>query len=616
MAITSHSFADKLGGQIKRLPREPGVYLFKDDQGRVIYVGKAKELRIRVRNYLRERADGRQHIRFLLARADSLDYMVTATEQEALILENNLIKKHRPRYNIFLRDDKTFVNVRLNVDHRFPRLTIVRRPRRDKARYFGPYASAGAVRTTLRMLGRIFPMRTCSDSELAARSRPCLYYHIKRCPAPCVGLIDEQSYKETVDKVTMFLKGRGDELVKSLRDRMELEAAERSYEHAARTRDQLFALQRVLERQRVTSPQRTDRDVFGVCHDGQRLAIQVLHVRERQLSGGSSHFFDNAALPIAEHLSSFISQYYQGGAAVPAEVVLPQPVEDQEVLEAFLARRRGGRVKIVIPRRGERRRLLDLALENARAVLDTGGGSDRHRDLLEDLEDVLELERFPRRIECYDVSNFRGAEAAASRVTFIDAEPAKALYRHYRVKTVKGADDCGMLEEILGRRIARGINEGDLPDLVMVDGGRGQMNVALKVLDRLGVAGVGVVGIAKVRDEARKRRVRGEERVFTPRLSQPLLLREGTGPLHLLERIRDEAHRFAITYHKNLRSKRIEASILDAVPGLGPVLKRRLLGVFGGVERIRGATVAELAAVKGVSRDLAARIKEHLEHRP
>jgi excinuclease ABC subunit C len=614
--MISSSFVEKLGGRIKRLPHEPGVYMFKDAKGQVIYVGKAKELRTRVSSYLREGADGRHHIQFLLARAESLDYMVTETEQEALILENNLIKKHRPRYNIFLRDDKTYVNVRLNVDHPFPRLTIVRRPRKDKAKYFGPYASAGSVRSTLRMLGRFFPLRTCSDAELAGRKRPCLYYHIGRCPAPCVGFVDEQSYRDTVNKVTMFLKGRGEDLVKSLEQRMEIEAAERRYEEAAKTRDQLSALQRTLEKQRVTSPQKTDRDVIGVCRVSQKLAVQILSVRDSQLSGGSSHFFDNATFPTGEHLSSFLNQYYQSGAVIPAEIVISEPIEDEIVLKKYLAERREAAVKIIVPRRGERRRLLDLALKNARAVLDADGGSTRSRELLEELQDVLDLERFPRRIECYDVSNLGGSEAVASRVTFVDAEPAKALYRHYRIRTVSGADDYGMMEEILERSIVRGLNEGDLPDLLVVDGGKGQMNVALRVLERLGVEGVGVLGIAKVREEGRKKRVRGQERVYTPGLSEPLLLRDRTGPLHLLERIRDEAHRFAITYHKRLRSKRLEASALDAVPGVGPVLKRRLLGAFGSVAGIREAGVSELSTVQGVSRELATRIKEYLEQHP
>ncbi len=613
MAMISDVSSEKLSGQIKRLPREPGVYLFKDAGGQVLYVGKAKDLRARVTNYLREGADGRHHIQFLIARAVALDYMVTETEEEALILENNLIKKYRPRYNIFLRDDKTYVHVRLNVDHPFPRFTVVRRPRKDKAKYFGPYASAGSVRSALRMLGREFPLRTCSDAEFAARKRPCLYYHIKRCPGPCVGLVDEQSYRETVNKMAMFMKGKGEELIDSLKSQMDREAAERRYERAARTRDQLYALQRTLERERATSAQRAARDVFGVARERERLAVQVLHVRDDQLAGGSSHYFENAAFPTGEHLSSLMNQIYQSGAPIPEEIVVPEPIEDEAAILKYLTERREGPVEIVVPRRGERRRLVDLAIRNAAAVLDTRGGSSRNRALLEELQDVLELERFPRRIECFDVSNLGGKEAVASRVTFIDALPAKSLYRHYRVKTVAGADDYGMMEEILERRVVRGLKEGDLPDLLMVDGGKGQMNVALKVLRRLGVEGIGVLGIAKVRDERRRRKIRGKERIHAPHLPEPLLMGEGTGALHLLERVRDEAHRFAITYHKVLRAKRLESSALDGVPGLGPALKRRLIGAFGSVAALRGAEEAELAGVQGVSRKLAARIKEHLE---
>jgi excinuclease ABC subunit C len=614
--MNSDTFAEKLGVRIKALPREPGVYLFKDARGQVLYVGKAKDLRARVANYLREGADGRHQIQFLLERAVDLDYMVTGTEQEALILENNLIKKHRPRYNIFLRDDKSYVNLRLNVDHPFPRFTIVRRPKKDKARYFGPYASAGSVRATLRMLGRAFPLRTCSDSELASRKRPCLYYHIKRCSGPCVGLIDGQSYRDAVNKAAMFLKGRGEELAATLKAQMEREAAERRYEKAAKTRDQLFALQRTLEKQRVTSPQQADRDVFGAARERERMAVQILHVREWELSGGSSHVFENAALPTAEHLSSFINQFYQSGAAIPAEVVLAETVEDMDGLREYLEARREGPVRIVIPKRGEKRRLVDLALKNARTVLESSAGSARSRALLDELQDVLDLERFPRRIECFDVSNLGGKEAVASRVAFIDASPDKASYRHYRVRGAARPDDYGMMEEILERRIARGIQEGDLPDLLMVDGGKGQMNVALKVLERLGVEGVGVLGIAKVREGSGKKKVRGRERIHAPHLDEPLLLGEGTGPLHLLERIRDEAHRFAITYHKKLRSRRIGASALDGIPGLGPVLKRRLLAAFGSVDEICRAREAELTTVQGVSRKLAAKIKEALEQHP
>ena len=606
---------DRLKTQITRLPLEPGVYMFKDAKGQIIYVGKAKKLRTRVRNYFREGADGRYHVQFLVPRVHDLDYMVTETEQEALILENNLIKKHRPRYNIFLKDDKTYVSVRLNIDHPFPRLTVVRKPRKDKARYFGPYASAGSVRTTLRMLGRIFPMRTCSDTELANRKRPCLYYYIKRCPAPCVGYVDPQAYQDTVGKVTMFLKGRGDELVKTLKDKMDLQAAERQYETAARIRDQLYAVQRTLEKQRITSPKEAHRDVFAVYREKEKMVIQGLYVRDGKMTGGDSYYFDNANLSTSEHLSSFLSQFYQRGGVIPAEILVSDDIEDKGVLEEYLAGRRERAVKIHHPQRGELKRLVELAEKNAKLVLQERGVVGRNIELLEEMQDLLELKTYPRRIECFDVSNFGGREAVASQVTFIDGEPAKTLYRHYRVRTVKGADDYGMMKEVLERRVARGIKEHNLPDLLVVDGGRGQLNVAREIVERLGVEDIEVLGIAKVRAGRGKRKVRDKERIYSPLLPEPLLLEGNSEALYLLQRIRDEAHRFAITYHKKLRSKRFETSILDSIPGVGPVLKKRLLAAFGSIEAVRRAGVAELASIQGVSRDLAARVKEVLELR-
>lgn len=613
--MSKNTSDERLKHEVARLPTVPGVYIFKDERGRIIYVGKAKELRTRVRNYFREGGDGRSHVPFLVERIRHLEYMVTDTEQEALILENNLIKKHRPRYNIFLKDDKTYVHVRLNVEHPFPRLTVVRTPRKDKAKYFGPYASAGSVRTTLRMLGKVFPMRTCSDRELESRKRPCLYYYIKRCPAPCVGYADAQGYQDTVGKVTMFLKGRGDELSKTLKDRMELQAAERRYEAAAKTRDQLFSIQRTLERQRISSPKEAQRDVFGVHRDADTLVVQLLNVRDGKVTGGEPHYFDNATLETAEHLASFINQFYQGGAAVPASVLVSQEIEGKEALEQYLAVRREGRVTIRRPQRGELKSLVDLAVKNARAALEDLNATGRHRELLEEIQDLLELEGVPRRIECFDISNFQGRDAVASQATFIDGEPARALYRHYRVRTVKGADDYGMMREILERRIVRGIEDGDLPDMLLVDGGQGQLNVALDVVGRLGVEGVDVLGIAKVREGPKNRKVRGKERIYSPRLEEPLLLEGNSEALYLLERVRDEAHRFAVTYHKKLRSKSFEASILDSVPGLGPVLKRRLLAAFGSVAGLRRAGVAELASVQGVSTALAGRLKEFLDVR-
>lgn len=606
---------ERLKAEVSRLPTDPGVYLFKDARGQIIYVGKAKELRTRVRNYFREGGDGRSHVPFLVQRIESIDFMVTATEQEALILENNLIKKHRPRYNIFLRDDKTYVHVRLNVDHPFPRLTVVRTPKRDKARYFGPYASAGSVRSTLRTLGKIFPMRTCSDQELTSRKRPCLYYYIKRCPAPCVGYVDAQAYNETVQRVTMFMKGRGEELVKKLSDKMDLQAAERRYEEAARTRDQLYAVKHTLERQDMSSPKAAQHDVFGVYRENERMVVQILYVRAGKMIGGDVQHFDNATMSTGEHLASFINQFYQRGAIVPPTILVSEDIGETDALESYLSGRREGKVTIKRPQRGELKRLVVMATHNARLAFQDHGAASRHKELLEELQDLLELERLPRRIECFDISNLQGRDAVASQSTFIDGEPARALYRHYRVRTVEGADDYGMMREILERRLSRGLEHGDLPDTLLVDGGQGQLNVALDVAQRLGVEGVDILGIAKVREGPNNRKVRGKERIYSPRLPEPLLLEGNSEALYLLERVRDEAHRFAVTYHKKLRSKRFESSALDAVPGVGPVLKLRLLAAFGSVEGIRRAGAAELTAVQGVSGALAARLKETLDVR-
>jgi len=608
----AHTPTDDIRRTADQLPSDPGVYLFKDGTGKVLYVGKAKALRARVRSYFREGADGRYHIQFLLKNVRDLDFIVTETEQEALILENNLIKKYRPRYNVFLKDDKTYVNLRMNVDHPFPRLTVVRRPKRDKAQYFGPFASAGSVRQTLRTIGRLFPMRTCTDTELERRTRPCLYYHIKRCPAPCVGKVDAQEYAETVKRVTMFLKGRGKELLKALRDKMDLQSAERRYEEAARTRDQIHAIARVLEKQGITSPQRAERDVFGVYRRGERLAIQRLSVREGQVSEGRTYLFDNVVMPTGEHVSSFLSQYYQGGALVPDEVLLSEEVADKEWLQAFLGTLRKQRVEILYPKRGERAALVRMAVRNAVVASEEGEATERNRELLEDLQELLSLQHYPRRIECYDISNIQGSDAVGSGVVFIDGEPSKAHYRHYKIRTVEGSDDYAMMREVLERRLSRGIRDGDLPDLLVIDGGRGQLNVALDAIERLGADGVDAVGIAKVRAPEGRRKVRGKERIHMKDIREPLLLEGNTPSLYLLERVRDEAHRFAITHHKRLRGKRLGHSRLDDIPGVGEVIKARLLSEFGSVARIRSATVETLSQVPGVSERLARAIKDAL----
>jgi len=456
-------------------------------------------------------------------------------------------------------------------------------------------------------------MRTCTDAELDSRKRPCLYYYIKRCPAPCVGKISGDEYAETVRRVTMFLKGREGELLKKLRDRMDLQAAERQYEAAARTRDQVYSVQRILERQHITSAKPAERDIFAVERAKEKLVVQRLSIRDGEVSGGAAYVFDRAVMSTGEHLASFLSQYYLGGAPVPGEIVVGEDIPDVDALEELFSERRKKQVKVVVPKRGERAAQLALAETNARIALeDTSAAAERNRDLLEDLQELLSLERFPRRIECYDISNIQGTDAVGSGVCFIDGEPSKGLYRHYRIRTVEGSDDYGMMREVLERRIARGQGDGDLPDLLVVDGGRGQLGVALDVLERLGADGIDAVGIAKVREGAGNRKVRGKERIHIPGLPEPLLLEGNSAALYLLERVRDEAHRFAITHHKRLRGKKIGRSALDDIPGVGPTLKTRLLSEFGSVSRIRRASVQALTQVKGVSPRLARAVKDAL----
>jgi excinuclease ABC subunit C len=603
--------SEHLRSEAARFPTNPGVYLFRDESGRVLYVGKARSLRARVKNYFREGGDGRATVEFLIARARSIDYVVTGTEQEALILENNLIKKHRPRYNVVFKDDKSYVHLRLDAKHPFPRLTVVRRPRRDGATYFGPFASAGSVRQTLRTLGRIFPMRTCTDADFASRTRPCLYYYIQRCPGPCVGRIEVSEYAETVKRVTMFLKGRSQDLLKTLRDKMELQAAERRYEEAARIRDQLFALQSVVERQRISSPQRAERDVFATHHHNEQLVIQLLTVRDGQVSGAETFYFDSAVQATTEHLASFLNQYYQSGAPIPEEVLVSEEIPDSAALAALLSERAKRSVSIAVPQRGERVTLVELAKKNASVAFTEGRGNDRNREILDDLQELLSLENYPRRIECFDISNIQGTRAVASGVTFIDGEPAKSSYRKFRIRTVQGADDYAMMREVLERRVSRGMKEGDLPDLLIVDGGRGQLNVAIDVVSRLGADTVEVVGMAKVREES-GRKIRGQERIYLPERPEPLLLDGQSQALYLLERVRDEAHRFANTYHRQLRTRAMGESKLDGVPGIGTVLKRRLLQEFGSLERLRRADVDMIAAVPGMSRRRAQALKDAL----
>jgi len=613
--VTGADSGHSLDTRIERLPRLPGVYVMKDAGGKVIYVGKAKSLRERVRSYLHA-TDTRPSVKFIMSRAVDLEYILTDNEKEALLLENTLIKQHAPRYNVRLKDDKSYVCIRVDVQTDFPRVTIGRRFRKDGALYFGPYASAKEVRKTVRLAHDVFPLRTCSTAVFRSRTRPCIQYEIHRCPGPCCGLISRDAYRRIVDDLVLFLRGRNDELVRRFRQQMKEAADSLDFEEAARLRDRIKAIEATLERQKVArAVAGDDRDVIGLHREGGTLAIVVLAYRAGQLTSTDSYFFPRTRQPIEEAVSSFLTQYYGSGRRfVPAEVLVPVAVEASDSLEEYLAELRGKRVTVRRPQRGEKVQLLNMAARNAEAALEQRRRREEDvANVLEKLRDRLGLASVPHRIECFDISNIGGTQAVGSMVTFADGVPDKSRYKRYRIKTVRGADDYAMMREVLIRRYQRAVAEDDLPDLVVVDGGLGQLNVARTVLEDLAIGDVDVIGLAKGRGRAVAAARRGrsrqvDEHVFVPGRKNPIQLAPHGAAMHLLERIRDEAHRFAITYHRRLRKKETVRSELDAIPGIGPRRLEMLLAHFGSVARIRSASVAEIAALPGIPRSVAERV--------
>ncbi len=606
--------------KVAHFPNRPGVYLMRDGSGRVLYVGKAKDLRARVRNYLREGADGRPRVRFLMARVADIDIMVTDSEKEALILENTLIKRHRPRYNVDLRDDKTYLSLRLDVQNPFPRLTMVRQVKRDGALYFGPYASARDLRETLELIQKIFPLRQCSEREFRQRTRPCLYCQIRGCRAPCCGMVDEASYRRLVEQVVLFLRGRSGELLEGLRRSMEEASARLEFEEAARLRDRVRAIELTLERQKAVTHEPVDRDVVGIAREGGEAQVAVLVVRSGNLIDRRPYYFGDVQGEDPDLAVQFLQQYYREDRIVPREVLVGEPVPDGErrLLEEWLGERRGARVRVINPRRGEKAALVRMARDNAAELL-----AERRRTkvgydaALAELRERLRLPSPPRRMECYDISNVQGREAVGSLVTFVDGFPRKEGYRRFVVRTVPGADDFAMLFEVLSRRLARRGEPGwELPDLVVVDGGRGQLSVAQRALEEAGVS-VPAVGLAK----ARARPGSGEtvehspERVFLPGRINPVVLPRNSSGLFLLQRLRDEAHRFAVTHHRRRRARSALSSALEAVPGVGEKRRRALLRHFGSLRRLRGATPGDIAEVPGISAALAEAIARHLARR-
>jgi excinuclease ABC subunit C len=589
--------------QVDALPQTPGVYLFKDAGGGVLYVGKAKDLRKRVRTYFQGKE---QDIKtsIMLSRVTGVDHIATHTEKEALILEDTLIKEHHPRYNIQLRDDKRYPLLRLSVGEPFPRLSVVRRTRGDGALYFGPFPSATSMRETLKVIHKAFPLRRCSATQFAHRSRPCLNFQMNRCLGPCCNEVSEEEYGRIVDEVRLFLEGKSDLLSEQLRRRMDQEAEELQFEEAARTRDRLAALERIIEAQRVVAQESSHRDAVGLARGGGKFGIQVLFVRGGRLLGGRFFTIKDSGLPDEEVVSSFIHQFYEEGQFIPQEILVAVPLEDATLLEEVLGERGKGKVRIRRPRKGKGGyELLLMAQENAEGKL---LGQLQGEDALQEMRERFSLAQVPSRIEGFDISNLGGGLAVGSMVVFEQGEPAKARYRRYRIKGVEGIDDYAMTYEVLLRRLSRGKEEGDLPDLMLIDGGKGQLNVALEVLRELEIEGVDALSLAK------KRKPEEAEKVFLPNRKEPIPLRGSSPAALLLQRVRDEAHRFAITYHKRLRGREMASSILDGIPGIGKTRKRALLEHLGGLEGVTKAFPEELAQAPGMTRALAQQVWEHL----
>ena len=585
------------------LPREPGVYLMKEAEGKIIYVGKAKVLRDRVRSYFQPGADdGRRQFRMLVSSVRGLDYIVTDTELEALILEANLIKAHKPRYNISLKDDKKYPFVKVTKET-FPRILVTRDVVKDGGRYFGPYTDVKAMRRTIDTLHRLFRVRTCAYDLPNPKVRLCLDYEIKRCDGPCEGLIAEWDYKKIIDQAILFLTGRNEEVVNVLRNRMAAAAEQLRFEEAAEIRDRLASLESVTNRQKVVSADVTDWDAVAIAREDEEACGVVMEVRSGRLLGRKNYFLGGVMESSdSEVVSAFVRQAYLDTAFTPGEICLPCDVEDREAICDWLAERAGGRVEIRVPQRGDKVKLLGMAANNAALLLAERRLRRENRkqqvpNAVAALQRDLRLARPPRRIEAMDISNTQGTDPVASLVCFVDGRPKKGGYRRFRITEVAGPDDFAMMRHVVTRRFKRLMEEGEaFPDLLLVDGGKGQLSSAVEALTALGVADQPVIGLAKRLEE-----------VFVPGHSDPQNIPRTSSALKLLQAVRDEAHRFANTYHQTLRSKRQTFSALDEVEDVGPARRRALLRKFGSVRRIAEADASEIAGVSGIGARLARR---------
>jgi excinuclease ABC subunit C len=579
-----------LHSKLAHLPNQPGVYLFKDAAGEILYIGKAASLADRVRSYFLKGADHSPKTRLLVGQIADLETIVTRSELEALILESNLIKRHRPKLNVVLRDDKQYPYLRLPIKENFPRLSIVRRVQKDGALYYGPYTPAGALRETLKVIKKVFPLATCTIEIDGKAERACIEFEIKRCMAPCTGNQSKEDYQKIVTQVRQFLEGRDRELLDELRAQMDAAAEREEFEEAARLRDRLFKIERTLEKQRITQTTATDQDVIGIARQGTAVDLQLLFVRGGLLIGRKDFFWRQAAEASDEELvRSAIEQFYNKDGQPPKELLLPVDLDDAIVIEEWLTDKRGDKVQLVAPERGAKHQLLLLAEENAAAAV-----TEHLRDELldrqagEELQRLLRLDRPPARIEGFDISNTMGNQSVASMVVWEQGQLKKSDYRRFKIQTVTGANDFASMQEVVRRRY-RDTEDLARPDLVLIDGGLGQLAAAMEGLKQAGQPGMAVIGLAKARGEK-------DERIFLPGRKNPILLRANSPATHLVQRIRDEAHRFALTFHRKLRSKALLSSHLDQIIGIGEIRRASLLRRFKTLEGLAAASDEDLRA--------------------
>ena len=626
----------KFTEQLARVPTNPGVYIMKAADGQVIYVGKAANLRNRVRSYFGSPASMEGKTRLLSGQIDDFEYVVTHTEQEALHLEAALVKRHQPLFNVRLKDDKHYPYLKVDLADPWPRVYITRRVHKDGGRYFGPFANAGSVRRTLDIVNKLFPWRSCTKTITGHDPRPCLDYYINRCIAPCTAYCTKEEYDEVIRQVILFLEGRTEEVVRSLKREMAGASSGMEYERAARIRDQIESIERVTERQAVASTRPSDEDVFGLARGDDDSVVQVLFIRGVKMVGVDNFTLDGTRDESDEAVfGSFIKQFYESATYVPRRIIVPVALPEQELITQFLEERRGGKVAILVPQRGEKRRLVEMAARNAHEARDMArvkwlADTGKTRSALEGLQEELDLPTLPKRIECYDISNIQGTSSVGSMVVFVDGHPRPQEYRRFRIKTVDGANDFASMAEVLRRRFRRAREQllaetgatapdveappengrarpssddsfASLPDLVIIDGGKGQLGAVLDVMREMGVKHIPTVGLAKQHEE-----------IYVQDVSEPVVLPRNSQALYLVQRIRDEAHRFAITYHRGVRSKTGMQSALDSIAGIGPKRKKALLRKFGSVRGIREASLEEIASTMGFTAALAEKVKAQI----